>query len=61
VYTIFLLEVAQTALTSHFAYATLVLQWGDPNVFVDLPWSSLTTPIFTAISAFCPHLVFVGS
>ncbi|KAJ7347317.1 hypothetical protein DFH08DRAFT_159528 [Mycena albidolilacea] len=58
VYTIFLLEVAQTALTSHFAYATLVLQWGDPNVFVDLPWSSLTTPIFTAITSVAVQLFF---
>ncbi|KAF7303059.1 hypothetical protein MKEN_01269400 [Mycena kentingensis (nom. inval.)] len=49
VYTLFLLEVGQTATTSHFAYDTLVSSWGDPRVFENLPWSSLAIPIFTGI------------
>ncbi|KAJ7673748.1 hypothetical protein DFH06DRAFT_1173192 [Mycena polygramma] len=58
VYAIFLLEIVQTALTSHFAYATIVLSWGDPTVFVKLPWSSLTTPIFTGITSASVQLFF---
>ncbi|KAJ6604365.1 hypothetical protein DFH09DRAFT_307289 [Mycena vulgaris] len=39
VYTIFLLECVQTGITSHFAYSILITRWGDPSVFVKLPWS----------------------
>ncbi|KAJ6554874.1 hypothetical protein B0H19DRAFT_1154709 [Mycena capillaripes] len=58
VYGIFLLEVVQTAITSHFAYATLVMGWGDHSVFVKLPWSSLATPIFTGITSASVQLFF---
>ncbi|KAF7311189.1 hypothetical protein MKEN_01020400 [Mycena kentingensis (nom. inval.)] len=49
VYTLFVLELAQTAITSHFAYQVLVSSWGNPTVFSILPWSSLAIPIFTGI------------
>ncbi|KAF7319039.1 hypothetical protein HMN09_00240100 [Mycena chlorophos] len=49
VYTLFTLEVAQTAITSHFAYEMLVTSWGDPTAFSILPWSSLAVPIFTGL------------
>ncbi|KAJ7436910.1 hypothetical protein B0H11DRAFT_636807 [Mycena galericulata] len=58
VYTIFSLEITQTAITSHFAYETLVVSWGDPSVFVKLPWSSLATPIFTGITSATVQLFF---
>ncbi|KAJ6550158.1 hypothetical protein B0H19DRAFT_1160520 [Mycena capillaripes] len=58
VYSIFLLEVVQTAITSHFVYSTLVTGWGDPSVFVKLPWSSLATPIFTGITSAAVQIFF---
>ncbi|KAF7294182.1 hypothetical protein HMN09_01146600 [Mycena chlorophos] len=51
VYTLFTLEVVQTAITSHFAYSLLVVSWGDPTIFSKLPWSSLAVPIFTGITS----------
>ncbi|KAJ6604368.1 hypothetical protein DFH09DRAFT_307436 [Mycena vulgaris] len=58
VYTIFLLECVQTGITSHFAYSILVTGWGDPSVFVKLPWSSLATPIFTGIVSATVQIFF---
>ncbi|KAJ6604363.1 hypothetical protein DFH09DRAFT_1122428 [Mycena vulgaris] len=58
VYTIFLLECVQTGITSHFAYSILVTGWGDPGVFVKLPWSSLATPIFTGITSATVQIFF---
>ncbi|KAJ7743046.1 hypothetical protein DFH07DRAFT_37075 [Mycena maculata] len=51
VYSIFLMQAAETAITSHFAFSLLVMNWGDPTIFVKLPWSSLATPIFTGITS----------
>ncbi|KAJ7192564.1 hypothetical protein GGX14DRAFT_479904 [Mycena pura] len=51
VYTLFVLEVVQTAVTSHFAYSILVISWGKPSIFTKLPWSSLAAPIFTGITS----------
>ncbi|KAJ7744041.1 hypothetical protein DFH07DRAFT_1063455 [Mycena maculata] len=51
VYGIFLMQTAETAITSHFAFSLLVVRWGDPTIFVKLPWSSLATPIFTGITS----------
>jgi hypothetical protein len=58
VYTIFCLEVAQTGITSHFAYSILVVGWGDPTIFGKLPWSSLATPIFTGITSVTVQIFF---
>ncbi|KAJ7176231.1 hypothetical protein C8R43DRAFT_975256 [Mycena crocata] len=58
VYTLFCLEIAQTGITSHFAYSILVTGWGDPNTFVRLPWSSLATPIFTGITSCAVQIFF---
>ncbi|KAJ7173916.1 hypothetical protein C8R43DRAFT_1102489 [Mycena crocata] len=58
VYSLFLLEVVQTGITSHFAYSILVTGWGDPGVFVKLPWSSLATPIFTGITSAVVQIFF---
>ncbi|KAJ6613215.1 hypothetical protein B0H10DRAFT_1951620 [Mycena sp. CBHHK59/15] len=35
---------------SHFAYSILVLRWGEPTAFVNLPWSSLMSPISGGLS-----------
>ncbi|KAJ7666400.1 hypothetical protein B0H17DRAFT_1089656 [Mycena rosella] len=58
VYSLFLLEVVQTGITSHFAYSILVTGWGNPNIFVKLPWSSLATPIFTGITSASVQIFF---
>ncbi|KAF8140820.1 hypothetical protein K438DRAFT_1983452 [Mycena galopus ATCC 62051] len=60
VYTIFCLEVAQTGITSHFAYSILVVGWGNPAVFEKLPWSSLAVPIFTGITSATVQIFFAG-
>ncbi|KAJ7738558.1 hypothetical protein B0H14DRAFT_2638469 [Mycena olivaceomarginata] len=51
VYLIFLLEVAQTGVSSHYAYSVLSLSWGDPTIFVRFLWSTLATPIFSGLSS----------
>ncbi|KAF7332611.1 hypothetical protein MKEN_00143900 [Mycena kentingensis (nom. inval.)] len=51
VYTLFVLEIIQTAITSHFAFSLLVVNWGAPEIFAKLPWSSLAVPIFTGITS----------
>ncbi|KAJ6523117.1 hypothetical protein DFH09DRAFT_1190760 [Mycena vulgaris] len=58
VYTIFLLDVAQTAISSHFAYMLLVNGWGDPTVLTNLPWSSAAGPIFTGIISASVQIFF---
>ncbi|KAJ7143313.1 hypothetical protein C8R43DRAFT_1237975 [Mycena crocata] len=58
VYTLYILELAQTGITSHFAYSILVAGWGDPTSFAHLAWSSLATPIFTGITSFVVQVFF---
>ncbi|KAJ7037661.1 hypothetical protein C8F04DRAFT_1393553 [Mycena alexandri] len=58
VYTIFVLDVAQTAISSHFAFETLVLHWGDPSILIDLPWSSAAGPFFTGIISAAVQIFF---
>ncbi|KAJ7706478.1 hypothetical protein B0H17DRAFT_1326118 [Mycena rosella] len=58
VYSLFLLEVVQTGITSHFAYSILVTGWGNPNIFAKLPWSGLATPIFTGITSASVQIFF---
>ncbi|KAF7341429.1 hypothetical protein MVEN_01880000 [Mycena venus] len=58
VYWVFLLEVAQTGVSSHYAYSVLSLSWGDPTIFVKLLWSTITTPIFTGLTALSVQLFF---
>ncbi|KAJ7894416.1 hypothetical protein B0H14DRAFT_3426814 [Mycena olivaceomarginata] len=59
VYLIFLLEVAQTAVSSHYAYSVLSVSWGDPTIFVRFLWSTLATPIFSGLTALLVQLFFV--
>ncbi|KAF8195255.1 hypothetical protein K438DRAFT_2017246 [Mycena galopus ATCC 62051] len=59
VYSIFLLEVAQTGVSSHYAYSLLSLSWGDPTIFVKFLWSTLATPIFSGLTALLVQLFFV--
>ncbi|KAJ7654751.1 hypothetical protein B0H17DRAFT_1186154 [Mycena rosella] len=58
VYTIFVLDVAQTAIASHFAYALLVNGWGDPTALTHLPWSSAAVPIFTGLISAAVQIFF---
>ncbi|KAJ7671878.1 hypothetical protein B0H17DRAFT_1084881 [Mycena rosella] len=58
VYTIFLLDVAQTAIASHFAYALLVNGWGNPEALLKLPWSSVAIPIFTGLISAAVQIFF---
>ncbi|KAJ7749387.1 hypothetical protein B0H16DRAFT_863869 [Mycena metata] len=58
VYTIFLLDVVQTAISSLFAFETLVLHWGDPNILLHLPWSSAAGPFFTATISAAVQIFF---
>ncbi|KAJ6533681.1 hypothetical protein B0H19DRAFT_898911, partial [Mycena capillaripes] len=59
VYFIFLLEVVQTGVSSHYAYSVLCLSWGDPTIFVRFLWSTLATPIFSGLTALLVQLFFV--
>ncbi|KAJ7342860.1 hypothetical protein DFH08DRAFT_873681, partial [Mycena albidolilacea] len=58
VYTVFPLELAQTGVSSHYAYWVLALGWGNTTVLEILPWSCLATPIFTGITAALVQIFF---
>ncbi|KAF7300097.1 hypothetical protein MKEN_01332900 [Mycena kentingensis (nom. inval.)] len=58
VYTLTTVECTQTAITSHFAYSILVLSWGDPTIFIHLPWSSLAGPICTGVTSASVQIFF---
>ncbi|KAJ7851799.1 hypothetical protein B0H14DRAFT_3660013 [Mycena olivaceomarginata] len=58
VYTVFPLELAQTGVSSHYAYWVLALGWGNTTALEILPWSCLATPIFTGITAALVQIFF---
>ncbi|KAF7368603.1 hypothetical protein MVEN_00184200 [Mycena venus] len=58
VYTIFPLELTQTAVSSHYAYWVLALGWGNPAALEILPWSCLATPVFTGTTAALVQIFF---
>ncbi|KAJ7263059.1 hypothetical protein C8J57DRAFT_1513288 [Mycena rebaudengoi] len=58
VYSIFFLDVLQTAICSHFAYVVLSGRWGDPSVLTTLPWSSTAIPIFTGLISASVQIFF---
>ncbi|KAJ6517118.1 hypothetical protein DFH09DRAFT_1048811 [Mycena vulgaris] len=49
VYTTFLLDVLQTALSSHFAFEVLATGWGNPAAITHPPWSNVAVPVTTAL------------
>ncbi|KAJ7844498.1 hypothetical protein B0H14DRAFT_3455500 [Mycena olivaceomarginata] len=57
----FPLELAQTGVSSHYAYWVLALGWGNTTVLEILPWSCLATPIFTGITAALVQIFFAWS
>ncbi|KAJ6521099.1 hypothetical protein DFH09DRAFT_1193310 [Mycena vulgaris] len=58
VYLLFVLQLAQTAIMSHFAYTMLVFRWGDPTAFFSFPWSSLVSPISGGLTAAIVQIFF---
>ncbi|KAF8182834.1 hypothetical protein K438DRAFT_1975475 [Mycena galopus ATCC 62051] len=52
------LDLAQTAFSSHFAFEALVSRWGDPAVFVQLPWSSCSIPVLTGLISASVQIFF---
>ncbi|KAF8188187.1 hypothetical protein K438DRAFT_2147528 [Mycena galopus ATCC 62051] len=58
VYTVFPLELAQTGMSSHYAYWVLALGWGNTTIFDILPWSCLATPVCTGITAALVQIFF---
>ncbi|KAJ7318310.1 hypothetical protein DFH08DRAFT_971382 [Mycena albidolilacea] len=58
VHVVFLLQVAQTGVSSHYVYSVLALSWGDPAIFAKLLWSTIATPIFTGFTALLVQLFF---
>ncbi|KAJ7026762.1 hypothetical protein C8F04DRAFT_102412 [Mycena alexandri] len=60
VYTVFPLELAQTAVSSHYAYWVLALGWGNTTALEILPWSCLATPVFTGLTAALVQIFFAG-
>ncbi|KAJ7474316.1 hypothetical protein FB451DRAFT_1558471 [Mycena latifolia] len=58
VYTTYLLDLAQTAISSHFAFSVLCGGWGDPKALSDLPWSSVAGPIFTGLISAAVQIFF---
>ncbi|KAJ7474329.1 hypothetical protein FB451DRAFT_1248635 [Mycena latifolia] len=58
VYTTYLLDIAQTAISSHFAFSLLCGGWGDPEALSDLPWSSAAGPIFTGLISAAVQIFF---
>ncbi|KAJ7788517.1 hypothetical protein B0H14DRAFT_3892409 [Mycena olivaceomarginata] len=58
VYWLFFLDLAQTALTTHFAFGILVSGWGDPVVFAQLPWSSCSVPVLAGLISISVQMFF---
>ncbi|KAJ7474319.1 hypothetical protein FB451DRAFT_1248606 [Mycena latifolia] len=58
VYTVYLLDIAQTAITSHFAFKVLCDGWGDPTALSNLPWSSAAIPIGTGLVSASVQIFF---
>ncbi|KAJ7649050.1 hypothetical protein DFH06DRAFT_1208873 [Mycena polygramma] len=58
VYWLLFLDLAQTAFSSHFAFATLANGWGDPTVFTLLPWSSCSIPVLAGLISVSVQLFF---
>ncbi|KAF8185315.1 hypothetical protein K438DRAFT_1974024 [Mycena galopus ATCC 62051] len=58
VYTVLLLELAQTGVSSHYAYWILALGWGNTTVLEILPWSCLATPVLIGITAALVQIFF---
>ncbi|KAJ7058078.1 hypothetical protein C8F01DRAFT_1149430 [Mycena amicta] len=49
VYTLFAIDLIQTGFGSAFAYQTLVTNWGNPGVFVTLPWTGVALPFTSGL------------
>ncbi|KAJ7279664.1 hypothetical protein C8J57DRAFT_1303904 [Mycena rebaudengoi] len=58
VYTIFLLDVLQTALSSHFVFGVLVTGWGNPDALAKLPWTNAAIPVITALVSCTVQIFF---
>ncbi|RPD57313.1 hypothetical protein L226DRAFT_159496 [Lentinus tigrinus ALCF2SS1-7] len=49
--TIFVLELVQTATTTHQAWWYTVTNWNNPSALLTFPWSAMTVPIMAGIIA----------
>ncbi|KAF8872218.1 hypothetical protein CPB85DRAFT_1461535 [Mucidula mucida] len=58
VYGLFVVELAQTALTTHTVTTILVSQWGDFSALAVTPWSAVSSPITGGIVACIVQLFF---
>ncbi|KAF5368898.1 hypothetical protein D9758_002938 [Tetrapyrgos nigripes] len=58
VYFLFIGELIQTALSTDYAYKTLVSGWGDPRILVDVPRSSLSLSIVNPILSAVVQIFF---
>ncbi|KAJ6592590.1 hypothetical protein B0H19DRAFT_1245447 [Mycena capillaripes] len=58
VYWLLLLDLAQTAFTSHFAFGILVSGWGNPEVFSQLPWSSCSVSVLAGFISASVQIFF---
>ncbi|KAJ7814003.1 hypothetical protein B0H14DRAFT_2851549 [Mycena olivaceomarginata] len=52
VYSVFLLDLLQTGLATHYAWYVLAGGWGDPLALLSTPWTLATVPPLTALVAF---------
>lgn len=51
VYGMYFLDLLQTVAATNFAWYMLVAGWGNPEVFVKVPWPGSAQPILTGLSA----------
>ncbi|PFH47411.1 hypothetical protein AMATHDRAFT_42953 [Amanita thiersii Skay4041] len=59
VYTLFTLDIMQTAFTTHWAWHMLLLDWGNTGAFITgIPWSLKLVPIFAGIVSMPVQLFF---
>lgn len=59
VYTMYVLDLFQTAATTHFGWFLLVGGWGDPSVFLAAPWPiSIVQPVVTGIISASAQIYF---
>lgn len=53
--TLIILELVQTATSTHQAWWYGVTNWNNPSALLEFPWSAMTLPTMSGISEFVNH------
>lgn len=54
-YSVFVLDLAQTAFGAHETWWFIVQNWGNAPSLQEGPWTSVLSPVLCGLSASCAH------